>query len=171
MEVNTNWNIGQFDVTLTANVDAETQARLASLGLRYLGQRNSEVDKILGGFEKNSEGKLVRRSNFKRNEVEFSETLRDALAASFATLTLPKAEGEEEAPTLAATVAIDRYEGGGKAEIKYAGERKAYARHGVAGDLPAFAEKIGYEGEVGDGTAENAPVEFLRAIKAYVDSL
>ena len=170
MQVTTNWNIGQFGIALSANVDDAMRDRLATLGLRYLGQRNSEVDKVLGGFEKNAEGKMVRKANFKRNEVAFTPELADALAATFGELSLPKADGEEKAPVIAATVLINQYEGS-TATIKYAGERKAYARHGVAGDLEAFAAKVGYEGEVGDGTAENAPVEFLQAIKKFVDSL
>ena len=93
--VETKWNLGNFTVTLVSEVGDEMRDKLASFGLRFLGQRNTAVDKILGAIEKVN-GKDKRRAGWKRNEVSFSGTLAAALAKSFEELALP--DSEEKLP-------------------------------------------------------------------------
>jgi hypothetical protein len=94
--VNTNWNLGNFTVSLASEVSDDVRDTLASLGLRFLGQRNTEVDKILGAFE-TVNGKAKRKAGWKRNEVPYDPALASALAKSFETLALPDSEEKVKA--------------------------------------------------------------------------
>lgn len=161
MKVNTQWNLGRFNVALESEVTADVRDMLAGFGLRFLGQRNSEVDKILGGFVTNAKGKQERIKGFKRNEVAFTPELAGKLADSFAELGLPDSEATVKAIAIVGESTVEA------ADVKMPDERAAYARNAKASTLNKLAEKVGFDGEIGDGTAENAPVDFLRAIKAW----
>lgn len=102
-QVDTKWNLGNFTVALAAEVDDETRDTLANLGLRFLGQRNTEVDKILGAFEKVG-GKDKRKAGWKRNEVGYTAALASALAKSFESLALPDSDD-----TVTAVCAVTEY--------------------------------------------------------------
>jgi hypothetical protein len=162
MQVNTNWNLAKFAVSLNADVSDELRDVLAAYGLRYAAQRNTEIDKILGGFAKNAEGKLERIKGWKRNEVAFTPELAAALRKSFATLTLP--EGEEGL-SFAAEANIEEYTGAAKG-IKYAEARGVFARNAKAGTLAAMATKVGFDGDM--GTSEEPSTEVLQAIHKYI---
>jgi hypothetical protein len=87
--VNVNWTLGNFSVSLSAELDEKQQDAAMQLGLLYLGQRISKVDKTLGGYT--GTGKSAKRKvGWKRGEVGFSESLATALQSDFATLEFPQ---------------------------------------------------------------------------------
>jgi hypothetical protein len=157
---------GNFLVTIEADVTAEQQATLANFGLRWLAQRNSNVDKILGGFDVGADGKAKRKESWTRNDAEYSAELAEKLAESYGTL---KAKDGEKEFTLDTLVDVSENTREGSAP-KLAKERTLYVKRGGEGKLSLVAEKVGYEGPIGDGTADGAPLEFLRAIKAWTDA-
>lgn len=94
MKAETKWNCGNFAVELVASADEKQTQALVNLGLRFLGQRVTKVDKILGAFEKKG-GKDVRKAGWKRNDVNYSASLADELALAFAELEFPdEADGK-----------------------------------------------------------------------------
>ena len=82
-KVTTEWNLGNFTVALSADVTDDAFAKFANRGALHLGQRNSEVDVILGIVTVDEKGKKVR-SKITRTDVPYSPTLAEKLAASFA---------------------------------------------------------------------------------------
>lgn len=178
MNIETKWNVGQFLTTLTATVDEATVEALLPLALRYLGQRNTEIDRILGGFEVGPDGKSKRRADYKRNEVEYSDELAQALAKSFSTLEFPDST-KEKPHTLAVEVAIERYEGGGS-EPKYAAEKRAVAEYLVANEgklkdgsartVASFCANRGIEAPT-DADKWKEDETFLKNVKAWMKSV
>lgn len=157
---------GNFKWQAEADVDAALVPVLAGLGALQIGQRtpSSNAEKVLAGYDK-------RPEKFRRDSIPFSEDAADVLAEHLSSMKVEIGRNEKDEPVYAnitAEVVVGRYEGS-TADVKMADERAAYARH--AKDLPEFAAKIGFAGELGDGTKENAPVEFLRSIRAYVNAL
>lgn len=173
MQISTKWNVGRFDTTLTAEVTEEQVAALLPLALRYLGQRNTKIDRILGGFE-TVDGKEKRKADYKRNDVEYSDELAQALGESFQTLEFP--DSTKEAPhVLNVSVDIAEYTGGGSAEPKYKREKDAIASYlaGNGGKLKngddrtvaTFCASRNIEVPEGDWKEDTA---FLDAVKAYL---
>lgn len=166
-KIETKWACGNFEVKLVVVVDApnptEKEIALFQAGVRWFGQRNSEVDKILGGFE-TVDGKSKRKAGFKRNDVPYSAELAAKLKASFESLEY--AEGQ----TLAESVEVGEYVRD-VAEAKYDNERAAMLRHEQKGDLEEWLEKvIGFKGDTHGDDGEYHP-HALAAIRAYVRAL
>lgn len=151
--------MGNFAVSAEAEVNPDQFAILADAGLLQFTQRTpfSSAEKLMAGYEK-------RPAGFKRNSIEFSDdnalTLESVLEkpieiANGVTVTLSNISVSEYVPAVA--------------EPKFASERAKYASKG--GDpvkLQKLADAVGYAGEVGDGSAANAPIAFLEAIKTWV---
>lgn len=172
MQISTKWNVGRFDTTLTADVNEEQVAALLPLALRYLGQRNTKIDRILGGFE-TVDGKEKRRADYKRNDVEYSDELAQALGESFQTLEFP--DSTKEAPhVLNVAVDIAEYTGGGTPEPKYKKQKDAIAfylaanggklKNGEDRSVASFCASRNIAVPEGDWK-ENT--EFLEAVKAW----
>jgi hypothetical protein len=156
MKIQTKSTFGNFAIEAEVEATDSQRDALATLGLLQLLQRSpaSAAEKALAGYDKRPEG-------FKRNSIEFTE-------ANAATLTeameKPLAVGDGVAD-LQATVVVSEYVPT-VGEVKMTAEREAYARH--AGDLEAFAKVVGYAGtDLGDGTKDGAPADFVRAIRKY----
>ncbi len=164
MKAETKWNLGNFTVALSTEATPEVDTVLRNLGLLYVGQRVSEVDKILGGFEKKGD-KNVRIAGWKRADVDYTDSLRTALSAAFQELTLPDSEKKIECDVL-----VSRYDGPAKAEPKYAREKKKFAeKESTEAGLEAWLESFcGYTGETHGADGEYA-VEALQSAKAAID--
>jgi hypothetical protein len=176
--ITTQWPVGQFLTTLTAEVDDAQVQVLLPLALRYLGQRVTEVDKILGAFETGADGKSKRKAGWKRNEVEYSDDLRDTLAKAFESLEFP--DSTKEAPHVLENVLVDmsKYEGGAGKEPAYAKEKSSVKNYlaGNGGKLKngeprTIASFCANRGLSEPATQWDTDVEFLTAVKAYLKSL
>lgn len=156
MKLNTKSTFGNFAIEAEAEVSEAQRDALAALGLLQVLQRSpaSAAEKALAGYEK-------RPSGFKRDSIPFSTDNADKLVAE-----MEKPIELEGAGSFAPTIVVAEYIPA-EADVKMPDERKAYARNFGAGTLDKLAAKVGFSGELGDGTAENAPVEFLRAIRTW----
>lgn len=151
--------MGNFAVSAEAEVNPDQFAILADAGLLQFTQRTpfSSAEKLMAGYDK-------RPAGFKRNSIEFSAdnalTLESVLEkpieiADGVTVTLSNISVTEYVPAVA--------------EPKFASERAKYAsKNGDPVKLQKLATAVGYAGEIGDGSAANAPVAFLEAIKTWV---
>lgn len=165
--VKTVWNLGNFTVALDSEVTDDIFARLASLGLRFLGQRNTEVDKILGGFTVVG-GKSKRIPGWKRNAVEYDATLASKLCLSFAKLELPIADGEKEAPVVEANADVVRYEREAAA-LQYRDAKEIASGKESKGTLEAWLfEKASYSGPTHGEDGEYSPVMLAAIHKVWV---
>lgn len=156
--LNATSTFGNFQWKAQVEVDDNVADILAGLGLLQVMQRSpaSAAEKEMAGYEK-------RPAGFKRDSIPFSEDNADILRAALETTTVDI--GDDKAVELGAVIEVSEYvptEG----NVKMTEEREAYARN--ASKLEAFAKKVGYQGsDLGDGTKDGAPVEFVRAIRAY----
>lgn len=108
-----------------------------------------------------------RPKGFQRTTIPFSDGNAETLRKNLSKLTFKVGEGDAAKEyQFTADVVVEKYVPT-EADIKMPDERAAYARNAKADTLDKLAEKVGFDGEVGDGTAENAPVDFLRAIRAW----
>jgi hypothetical protein len=156
MKLNTKSTFGNFAIEAEADVDEAQRDILAGLGLLQVLQRSpaSAAEKAMAGYDK-------RPSGFKRDSIPFNPANAEKLTEA-----LEKPIEIAKDMSISCAVAVSEYVPT-EADVKMPDERAAYARNAKAGTLDALAEKVGFDGEVGDGTAENAPVEFLRAIRAW----
>jgi hypothetical protein len=155
--IKTEWNLGNFTVSLTADVDDGGLKYLASKGLLWLGQRQSQVDKTLGGYEGEK-----RKKGFKRGEVEFTPTLAKNLEADFADLEVK--DEFQVSPTVVVTEYIRE-----TAEPKYKREKEVALRHESKGDLEEWlAAKVGYTGDAHGEDGEYS-TEMLATLKVFLD--
>jgi hypothetical protein len=153
---------GNFRWDASAEVSEEVVGLLAPLGALQIAQRSpsTAAEKAMAGYEK-------RPVKFQRTSIPFSDGNAETLRKALSKLTFKVGEGEAAREyTFNADVKVEQYVPT-EADVKMADERAAYARRGKAGELEELAEKVNYEGELGDGTSENAPVDFLRAIRAW----
>lgn len=151
--------MGNFAVSAEAEVNPDQFAILADAGLLQFTQRTpfSSAEKLMAGYDK-------RPAGFKRNSIDYTAdnalTLESVLEkpieiADGVTVTLSNISVAEYVPAVA--------------EPKFASERAKYAKVGTdAAKLAKLAKAVSYTGELGDGTAANAPVAFLEAIKLEV---
>lgn len=163
-QVSTTWNCGNYEVSLTAEVSEAVFQLCANYGARWLGQRNTEVDKILGAFKKEGE-KDVRIKGWKRSEVAYDSAMAAKLAKSFEKLSFPK-EGETPGVEVEFVAAVSEYIREAKA-LKYTEEKEIAGFHESKGDLEEWlAEKVGYKGDTHgeDGEYDQA---MLAAVRAY----
>lgn len=168
MEIKYGSVFGNFKWEAIAEIDEKLVPVLSALGALQVAQRtpSSNAEKVLAGYEKKPAG-------FKRDSIDYSETNGNTLASFLESMKVEVGRDEKEAPifaTIDAAVTVKKYEGS-TADVVMKEERAAYARNakgeGKFKSLEALAEEVGYDGELGDGTAENAPVAFIRAIKDY----
>jgi hypothetical protein len=161
-KVNTEWACGNYQIALLADVSPEQFQTLANLGLRYLGQRNSDVDKILGAFVTNEKtGKAERIKGWKRNSVAFMPTLAEKLKTSFQALEL------SEGNVVSSEVGITEYVPT-VGESKYSEEKDIVGRHESAGDLEEWLKtKVGFEGETHTEDGESFSPAMLQKVREY----
>lgn len=160
MKIETKWACGNFLVSLAAEPDANQEVKLQECGLRFLGQRVSAVDKVLGAFTKDANGKAKRIPGWKRNDVPFSHALADKLRSVFEAL-----EFSDES-ILPASVEITEYVPT-TAEPKYKEETEIVSRHESKGDLEEWLKTtVGYSGDTHDEDGEYAQA-MLASVKAY----
>jgi hypothetical protein len=159
MKLSTKSTFGNFAIEAEADVSNEQRDYLANLGLLQVLQRSpaSAAEKALAGYDK-------RPAGFKRDSIPFSDDNAATLAKAMEQPIEFKEDGKSVIPAIECVVNVTEYLPT-VADVKMTDERNAYARN--AAKLPALAKRVGYAGDVGDGTAENAPVEFLRAIRAW----
>lgn len=162
---------------LTAEVDDATLTALAVLGLRFLGQRVTTVDKVLGGYE-TVDGKSKRKNEWKRNSVEFTPELAATLASEcFSKLEFP--DSTDEAPHFLDVLCdITQYEGS-TAEVKFAPEKRAVESYLTANDgklksgeprtVATFCANRGIEEPTVEDYKEDTA--FLTAVKAWLKSV
>jgi hypothetical protein len=156
-QIKTEWNLGNFTVALSAEVDDGGLKYLASKGLLWLGQRQSQVDKTLGGYSGDK-----RIKGFKRGEVEFTPTLAKNLEADFADLEVK--DEFQVSPTVMVTEYIRE-----TAEPKYKREKEVALRHESKGDLEEWLkDKVGYTGDT-HGEDGEYNTEMLRELKVFLD--
>lgn len=159
--IETKWALGNFSVTLTHEPQSqEALETLAALGLRFLGQRNSAVDKILGGFRAGKDGKQERIAGWKRTDVAFDGKLADALAESFSRLALPDSE-----LTLAASAKVEEYQRESAERVYKDARAKLAARESKAGFEEWCVSALGYTGET-HGTDGEFALELVKALDA-----
>lgn len=139
MKINTNWNLGNFSVDLAVDADAKLMERFAALGVLHAGQRVSAIDKTLGAFN-TVNGKAERKAGWKRNDVEFSPTMAQRLAALFEKLALPAQEGEEKDLEVPAVVTVTEYVKK-TAVPAFKEEKEILSARESAGTLEAFLAK------------------------------
>lgn len=159
MKLQTKSTFGNFAIEAEANVTDAQRDYLAGLGLLQVLQRSpaSAAEKALAGYDK-------RPSGFKRDSIPFSEANAQTLADE---MEKPISFGEDSGvEPIECSITVSEYVPS-VADVKMTDERNAYARN--ASKLQALATKVGYAGALGDGTKENAPVEFLRAIRAWTN--
>lgn len=155
--IKTEWNLGNFTVALSADVDDGELKYLASKGLLWLGQRQSQVDRTLGGYNGDK-----RIKGFKRGDVEYTPTLAKNLEADFADLEVK--DEFQVSPTVVVTEYIRE-----TAEPKYKREKEVALRHESKGDLEEWlAAKVGYTGETHSEDGEYH-VDMLRELKVFLD--
>ncbi len=156
-QIKTEWTLGNFTVALSAEVTEKQLTYLASKGLLWLGQRQSKVDRTLGGYSGDK-----RIKGFKRSEVSFTPTLAERLKADFETL-----EVEDEI-TLTPMVSVGEYVRE-TAEPKYKREKEVALRHESKGDLEEWLEaKVGYTGDTHGEDGEYS-TEMLSHLKVFLD--
>ena len=171
MKIETKWACGNFLVAMAVDLpglpslssEHEGDAKVIALlegGIRQIGQRNSDVDKILGAFTKGADGKSKRITGWKRGEVPYTKALADKLQGSFLTL-----EYAEDMP-LNASVEVTEYVPT-TAEPKYKEEMEIVGRHESAGDLDTWLKTtVGYAGESHGEDGEYEPA-MLASVKAF----
>lgn len=159
-------NFGQFAWTGVAQIDDKLIDALLSAGVLQFAQRSpsTAAEKEIVGYEK-------RPEKFNRNTIPFSADAADVLKKHLSSFKVEVGRDEKNAP-IYASIAMEvevTEKPDSSTDVVMKDERAAYARRkGDTDALVELAEKVGYEGEeMGDGTAENAPVEFLRAIRAW----
>lgn len=165
MKIQYGSRFGNFKWIAEADIADALIPTLLQLGCLQLGQRSpsTAAEKEMAGYEK-------RPAKFERDSIDFSDEAAAILAKHLSAMKVETGRNEKDEPifaTIEADVKVEKYEGS-TADVKMLGERAAYGRHSA--DLADFAKLVGYAGELGDGKAENAPVAFLRAIKAYIDA-
>ena len=147
----TNWTLGNFSVTLECEPNQEQALELQRLGLLYLGQRISKVDKTLGGFI----GK-ERRKGWKRNDAAFSEDLASKLVGDFKELEFPTDGVSKLTPTVSIVEYVREEQSTKEAEL-VAGDKES------KGTLDEWAREHGVsETHTPDG--ESYSPELLAAI-------
>lgn len=169
--VKTSWNLGNFTVALEAQVTPEQEEILLSRGLLHAAQRVSEVDFALGIAYKDGK-KTVRkdgkdgRPKVTRNDVPYSDTLRDKLAEVFTGIEIAEAKGTAPAVTLATTPVItvyDRDDSTSKEARDMA--LRSISAHESAGDLEEWlAVKADYSGPTHTDDGENYHPDAIAAV-------
>lgn len=168
MEIKYGSVFGNYKWEAIAEIDEKLVPVLCSLGALQLGQRtpSSAAEKEMDGYDK-------RPAKFERKSIPFSEEGAAILAKHLEGMKVEIGRDEKDAPifaTIEAAVTVEKYEGS-TTDVVMKEEREAYARRTDDEGRKALAKLVDYSGELGDGTKENAPVEFIRAIRRYSQSI
>lgn len=150
---------GNFDIVATARVSDEIADALSNFGALQVWQRKpaSAAEKEMAKYDK-------RPKDFERKSLSYSESGVAILKKSLQDVTFKlddkvfKFSFDDAAITQ--HVPTER-------EGKFELERESYVRFMHEGLGAEKAYKVGYTGELGDGTFEGAPIGFLRAIAAW----
>lgn len=144
-----------FKLAAEAEISQEQLPILASIGLASILYR--------GGASVMNEALKVRSNS----ESEFN----DADAAKLVTAVVKWARGEDSPLKggFELKLNVSRHVHGEGTEPKFVGEKKMINRHIASGDIDEWAlDKVGYKG---DGQFDTDNVEFMKAVKAYIQRL
>lgn len=149
---------GNYRWDASVEITPEVAALLAPLGALQVAQRSpsTAAEKEMAGYEKRPKG-------FTRTDIPFSTELAEVLRKHQSVLVVPNGD---ESIKLNVDCTVEQYFGT-EVDVKMTDERNAYARNAESGKLTQLAKKVGYVGDLGEGAAAEAPVEFLRAIRAW----
>lgn len=147
---------GNYRWDSTVEITPEQAALLAPLGALQIAQRSpsTAAEKAMAGYDKRPKG-------FTRTDIPYSEDKAAILQKAQSVLEIPN--GEDKITLNAACVVLEYF--GTEVDVKMTDERNAYERN--SDKLDKLAKKVGYTGDVGNGKSADAPVEFLRAIRAW----
>lgn len=169
MKLTTSWNLGNFNVTLAKDVTGYERDTLAEYGLRWLGQRNTQVDLTLGiasvkPGKKAGKTKIVRDGRT-RTDIPFTPAMADKLANDFHTL------GDDEFKLDSIVVTV----GEKQTETKEKKYQRAINKLTQRESMPDFetwlADKVGFEGETHDENGEYTQEVILAVDKFIADAL
>lgn len=153
---------GNYQWSAEVEVTPAQLITLAGLGLLQVMQRgpSTAAEKALAGYEK-------RPTGFKRDSIGYTKDGEAVLTKNLSTIEV-KGEGDEKFK-LEPAVVVGEYVPT-TSEPKFAREKKIVAGKTTITQLSALATKVSFEYEEDtELTSEN--VEFLQAIKGYVDGL
>ena len=163
MKITTESTLGNYKAIISVDANEALQAKLLPLGLKYVLQRQTNIDKVLGAFHI-VDGKSKRKSGWKRNDVEYTESLASKLHDALSTLAMP------DESHLMVDAEIEEYIRE-VAVLKYALAKSAMLRHESKNDLESWLEDtVGYDGDT-HGEDGEYHVEALKAIDAYIKSI
>lgn len=150
---------GNFRWDSSVEITPEQATLLAPLGALQIAQRSpsTAAEKAMAGYDKRPKG-------FTRTDIPYSDELAEVLRKHQSVLEIPNGNGgviKLDAETEVAEYVPEA------ADVKMTDERNAYGRNAENRNLAGLAKKVGYTGELGSGTKSEAPVEFLRAIRAW----
>lgn len=153
---------GNYRWDSSVEITPEIAALLAPLGALQVAQRSpsTAAEKEMAGYEKRPKG-------FTRTQIPFSTENAEVLRKYQSVLEIPAgedADGKTKTVKLNADCKVIEYIAD-TADVKMTDERNAYERN--SDKLDKLAAKVGFKGDVGNGKAADAPVEFLRAIRAW----
>lgn len=156
-------NFGQYRYEAEANVPDEAIDTLLAAGLLQIAQRSpsTAAEKAMAGYEKRPKG-------FDRNSIPFSKDGAETLEGQISTMEVEIGRNGKDEPitvTIESTVVVEE-KPETSVETKFVAERAKYVQR--KDTLAKLATAVGYEGELGDGTTEGAPMDFLKAIRAWV---
>lgn len=148
---------GNFQWEAEAEISETLANALLPLGALQVAQRSpsTAAEKAMAGYEK-------RPNGFKRTTIPFNEGNADTLRKHLEAM---KFEVDDTEFNLECVVNVKQYIPTEK-ESLFVAERAKYVQR--AANLAALAKAVGYDGEVGNGVAEDAPMPFLVAIRAWV---
>lgn len=153
---------GNYKWSAEAEVPDALIPTLLGLGALQVAQRSpsSAAEKAIAGYDKRPKG-------FNRTQIPFSEAGAETLMDALRLMKVETGRNEKDEPiyaTITANVSVEQYVPT-EADVKMNDERAAYGRN--AEKLDKLAAKVGYAGDLGNGKPADAPVEFLRAIRAW----
>lgn len=159
---------GNFKFNLKAELTEKQTQVLATAGLLQIAQRSpaTAAEKELAKYDKK------RPEGFKRTDIPFSPEGAAVLKKHLSKLQVDVSDDEtkEVLEDILVDVEVSEHVPGEGATPKFTREREIYVARAGENRLDELAAKVGYAGDTGDGTNDGAPVEFLRAMKAFIDA-
>lgn len=153
-KINTKWTFGNYEVSLTANVDDKQLVALAAAGLTQVAQRgpSSKAEKQLAGYDK-------RPAGFKRDSIEYTQENAEVLKEVFQ-------EMEIAADViLRSHVEVSEYVPAENVVSKFTEEKVIIANHVEAGDLETWAKaKAKFDGSLTNDDGSYT-TDFLLAVR------
>ena len=149
---------GNYEWSASAEITPEIATLLAPLGALQIAQRSpsTAAEKAMAGYEKRPKG-------FTRTDIPFDSQKAEILKKAQSVLVIENGDKKIEVPVeVEVTEHVETVQ-----DVKMTDERNAYGRNGENRSLAVLAKKVGYTGELGDGTKSGAPIDFLRAIRAW----